>query len=75
MKERAKGGIVVAVRKEMKEMKIKELNKKAVELCFTHSNDRWRIITMYSQNIEESLECLFEEVKEEDEEFLILGGD
>lgn len=30
---------------------------------------------MYSQNIGESLECLFEKVKEEDEGFLILGGD
>lgn len=40
MKERAKGGIVVAVRKEMKEMRIKELNKEAVKVCFTHSNDR-----------------------------------
>lgn len=30
---------------------------------------------MYNKNIGESLECLFEEVKEEEEGYLIVGGD
>lgn len=74
VKGRTKGGIVVAINKEIKEIRVRELNKEMIEVCFGHNN-RWRIIVMYSRNIGESLECLFEEVKEEEEEYLIVGGD
>jgi len=75
VKGRAKGGIVMAVSKEMKGAKIKEMNKGAMELCVTYNNNKWRIITVYSQNIEEMLDSLMEEIEEEKEGYLMIGGD
>lgn len=57
------------------EVKTRELSKEAMKVCFRHNNSRWRIITMYSQNIGKSLEHLYEKIKKENEEYLIVGGD
>lgn len=66
---------MVAISKEIIEVTTRELSKEAIEVCFWHNNIRWKIITMYSQNIGESMEHLYEEIKEEDEGYLIVGGD
>lgn len=39
-----------------------------------YNEKKWRIITIYSQNIKEMMESMKEEVKEGKEEYLILGG-
>jgi len=40
VKGRAKGGIVTAVSKELKEAKIEEINKGAMELCVTYNKNK-----------------------------------
>jgi len=62
-KGRAKGGIVTAVSKDLKGAKMKENNKRAMELCVTHNKNKWRIITVYSQNIEGTMDSLMEEIE------------
>lgn len=37
--------------------------------------NRWNIITVYSQNIEETMEIITEYIQEEKEEHLVIGGD
>lgn len=37
--------------------------------------NRWNIITIYSQNIEETMEIITEYIQEEKEEHLVIGGD
>lgn len=45
-----------------------------MEIKLTHKN-KWRIIALYSQNMKETMESLKNEIKEEEEGYLILGGD
>lgn len=59
----------------MKERIVKELNKGAMEIKFTHNKNRWRIVTIYSQDMEETMEKLKEEIEEDKKGFLIIGGD
>jgi len=59
----------------LKGAKIKEINKGAMELCVTHNKNKWRIITVYSQNIEETLDSLMEKIEEKKEDYLMIGGD
>lgn len=40
-----------------------------------YNGERWRIITIYSQNIEETIELIREQIEEEKEENLVVGGD
>lgn len=37
--------------------------------------NRWNIITVYSQNIEETMEIITEYIQEEKEDHLVIGGD
>lgn len=74
-KGRAKGGIIMAVSKEIKNVKIKIMNKGVIDASLVYNKKKWRIITLYSQNIKEILEDIMREVKEEEEEFLMIGGD
>lgn len=47
-KGRAKGGIVVAISRNIKEVKERTLSREAVEISFKHKNNKWRIVTLYS---------------------------
>lgn len=70
-KGRAKGGITVAVKKNLKEIKIRELNKETTEINLEYNGNRWRIITLYSRKIEDTIGSLLEYIQEE--EYLLRG--
>lgn len=40
-----------------------------------YNGNRWNIITVYSQNIEETMETITEYIQEEKEEHLVIGED
>jgi len=65
----------MGVSKELEGARIKEMNKGAMELCVMYNKNKWRIITIYSQNVEETLVNLREEIEEEKEGHLMIGGD
>lgn len=48
-----------------------------MDLSFVYNKNRWRMFIVYSQNVEESLKVIMEEVKvrENEEEYLIIEGD
>lgn len=77
-KGRTKGRIIVAVSKEIEgEIKIREIKGNVMDLSFVYNKNRWRMFIVYSQNVEESLKVIMEEVKvrENEEEYLIIEGD
>jgi hypothetical protein len=59
-KGRAKGGIVKAVRKSLEQVEIKELNGEIAEAKLKYNGNNWRIVTLYSQKIEETVRTLTE---------------
>lgn len=68
----------MAVSKRLKEIKIRKINKGirgTLEACFKYNDKKLRIVTLYSQDIKETFEDILEDIKEEEEEHLILGGD
>lgn len=75
IKGRAKGGIITAIRKDLEGIKAKEINKGAMEISFIYNKNRWRIVTVYSQNNEETMDKIRKEIEEEKEDYLLLGGD
>lgn len=46
-----------------------------MELSFVYNRNRWRMLTVYSQNVEENLKVIMEEIQENEENYLIIGGD
>lgn len=70
-KSRAKEGIVMAINKEIKNVTVKEINKNVREACTIYNKKKWKIITLYSQSIKETMETLKEEIKEEEEGYLM----
>lgn len=50
-KGRAKGGIIITANKSLREVRIREINYRAVEMKPTRKGDKWRIITVYSQDV------------------------
>lgn len=50
-KGRAKGGIVMAVSKELKNVKVRIINMEIMEASLVHRRKKWRITILYSQNI------------------------
>lgn len=62
----------MAVKKNLKEVKIRELNKET-EINLEYNGNRWRIITSYSRKIEDTIGSLSEYTQEE--EYLLMGGD
>lgn len=67
--------MLIAIRKEMEGVKVREISKRMVEIELTRTKERWRIYVIYSQKIEETLEELKREIKEEEEGHLLIGGD
>ncbi|XP_039304823.1 golgin subfamily A member 6-like protein 22 [Solenopsis invicta] len=74
-KGRAKGGIVKAVRKSLEQVEIKEINGEMAEAKLKYNGNSWRIVTLYSQKIEETVETLTEQIPEEEENYLLIEGD
>ncbi|TGZ47945.1 Axoneme-associated protein [Temnothorax longispinosus] len=46
-----------------------------VESRLEYNGNKWRIITLYSQKMEDTMETLREKVQEEDEEWVLVKGD
>lgn len=59
--------------KELKGVKVKEINKEAMEVSLTHNKNKWKIVTLYIRNIEEILEVIMEKIQEKEEGHLIMG--
>ena len=74
-KERAKGGILIAARKETEEIKMRKINKQVTEVEIIHNKNRWKIFVIYSQNVEEIMESIKETMPEEEEDYVLIGGD
>jgi len=56
-KGRAKGGIITAVSKRLEKIETRRLNNVALENKLEYNNgNKWRIITLYSQKTEETME-------------------
>lgn len=72
---RAKGGIIMAINKNIKDIKFRRIGYQAMETEFQYSGNKWRVITVYCQNVKEVIEGIKAEMKEEEEENLIFGGD
>lgn len=73
-KGRAKGGIIMAARRNKKEIKIEKVDKGIMEMKLELEGNSWRIFTIYSQKIDETMDRILERLQEE-EELLLLGGD
>lgn len=73
-KGRAKEDIIMAISKGIKNIKTKGISKGAMETSFVYDKKKWRIVTLYSQDIKEALDII-KEIKEEVEEYLMIGGD
>ena len=74
-KGRAKGGMLIALRRNLKEIKVKEISKRTVEIEISHNRARWKIFVIYCQKMEETLGELEENIKEEEEGYIMIGGD
>lgn len=74
-KRKAKGEIISAINKNIKGVEVKEINEEAVESKMEYNGNKWRIITLYSRKIEDTMEIVMEKIPEEEEECLIMGGD
>lgn len=57
-KGRAKGGIITTMRRNLREASVKELSDATVKWKLVYNGNKWRIITIYSQKVEETLETL-----------------
>lgn len=45
-----------------------------MEVRFENNKKKWRIITLYSRNIKETLEEVIKEIKEQEKEYLLMEG-
>lgn len=61
-KGRVRGGIILAVSRKMKIITVKEITKGTLEGKLMYNEKRWRIITLYSQDIKETMEEIKEKV-------------
>lgn len=74
-KRRTKGKVIMAISKELKGVKVREVNKETMEIGITYNKNKWKIVTLYSQNIEKTLDSLLEKIEEDKEGYLVLGRD
>lgn len=65
----------MAVIKEIKNVKAREINKGTMEISLIRNRKKCRIMTLYSQNIKETLKEVMKEIKEEEEEYLMTRED
>ena len=74
-KGRAKGGIITAMSKEIKNIEVREISEATMKCEMVYNENKWRIITVYSQEVEKTMERLMEHIQEEEGEYLIIGED
>lgn len=74
-KGRARGGVVVAAKKGLAVKEFKAWNERIAEARIRVGERDWRMLTVYSQNIEETMKEIVEGIEEEEEEALLIGGD
>ncbi|XP_024873766.1 golgin subfamily A member 6-like protein 22, partial [Temnothorax curvispinosus] len=70
-KGKAKGEIITAVNKNLKLIEVREISDEVVESRLEYNGNKWRINTLYSQKMEDTMETLREKVQEENEEWLL----
>lgn len=75
IKRRAKDGIAVTISKDLKEVSARKLSKEIMKITLKQNSKKCKVITMFRQNIEESLEHIFEEIEEKEKRCLVVGGD
>lgn len=46
-----------------------------MEIKLIYNRMKWRVITLYNQNVKKTLEEMMKEIKEEEREYLMTGGD
>lgn len=71
-KDRAKGGIITATRRNLKEVVVREINNAVVECKLEYNGNKWRLTTVYSKKIEEMLEAVMKWIPERNEEYLLI---
>lgn len=54
MKGRAKGDIMIAADRSLKEIDFRELSHDVAEITFKYNRNSWRVIMVYSQDIEKT---------------------
>lgn len=74
-KNRAKGGIITATRRNLKEVVVREISNAVVECKPEYNGNKWRLTTVYSKKIEEMLEAVMKWIPERNEEYLLIEGD
>lgn len=47
------------MRRSLKKVMVKEISNATMECKLKHNENKWRIITVYSQKVEETLETLW----------------
>jgi hypothetical protein len=76
-KGRAKGGIIMGVKKGLEEENgsgVKE-ERGFMERTVKRKQRKWRIVTVYSRSMKETKRIIEERVKEQEEGTLVIGGD
>lgn len=73
-KGRAKNEIITAMRRSSKKVMVKEISNATMECKLKHNENKWRIITVYSQKIEETLETVIEWIPKKNEKYLLVRG-
>ncbi|XP_011637362.1 trichohyalin-like [Pogonomyrmex barbatus] len=64
----------MTTRKDIKLINTRKISKGMAEMEIVHGGSRWRIVTVYSHCIEETMEVLLEGIQEEKESHLIIGA-
>lgn len=73
-KGRAKGGIIAGIREGTEELDYEDWHNNIMERKVMCNGNKWRIITVYSQEIKQTMKVIKERVEEREEEYLLLGG-
>lgn len=60
--------------RSLKKVMVKEISNATMECKLKHNENKWRIITVYSQKIEETLETVIEWIPKENEKYLLVRG-
>lgn len=77
-KGRGMGGMIVGIRREIREKKIEQKREDMIDIRFRIGEEKWRIISVYKKKTEtcvcQKSVCL-EEITDKEERKLIIGGD
>jgi exonuclease III len=76
-KGRAKGGIIMGVKKGLEEENGSDAKEERgfMERTVNRKQRKWRIVTIYSRSMKETKRIIEERVKEQEEGTLVIGGD